>query len=122
MENELQIKLNETELKLQNKGGDAMLEQTLMSTKNQLRFLQRYKIQGQRIRAKMNWLKEGDIGSRYFFNIICSKLKKEMIEDVQIEGGKTNDPNWIIGALFNSILNSFHLNLDKNKKRLCNVI
>lgn len=61
MENELQIKLNETKLNLECKGVDAMLEKIFTKNKHRLRFIQRYKIQGERIREKMNWLREGDI-------------------------------------------------------------
>lgn len=69
-ENDLQIKLNEAEFALQNRD-DPLLPKNLVFIKHQLGFLHRYKIQGQRIQARMNWLRDGDIGSKYFFNIIC---------------------------------------------------
>ena len=69
----LNSQLLETKIKLQNKGNDEILERILCNTKNKLRVLQQYKIQGQKIRAKENWMKDGDRGSKYFFNIIRAK-------------------------------------------------
>ena len=51
-EKRLNSQLLETEIKLQNKGNDEILERILCDTKNKLRVLQQYKIQGQKIRAK----------------------------------------------------------------------
>ena len=94
-ENDLQCKLTKAEFDLQNCPDDPVLLNNLISIKHKLGFLHRYKIQGQRIRARMNWLRDGDIGSKYFFNIIRAKHKAKKIENIQIEGGKTNDPKAI---------------------------
>ena len=80
-----------------------------ISIKHKLGFLHRYKIQGQRIRARMNWLRDGDIGSKYFFNIIRAKHKVENIENIQIEGGKTNDPKAIMEAFYSFYSELFSL-------------
>ena len=49
----------------------------------------------------MNWPRDGDIGSKYFFNIIRAKHKAKKIENIQIEGGKTNDPKAIMEFFYN---------------------
>ena len=82
------------------KNDDLEMSNNLVSIKHKVGFLHRYKIQGQRIRARMNWLRDGDIGSKHFFNIIRAKHKVEKIEDIQIEGGKTNDPKVIKEAFY----------------------
>ena len=64
-------------------------------------------MQGQRIRARMNWLKDGDAGSKYFFNIIRAKHKAEKIENIQVEGSKTNDPKVIKDAFCSCYLDLF---------------
>ena len=62
-----------------------MLEAQLVKIKHNLNIIQRYKTQGQKIRARMNWIDEGDKGSGYFFNIIKGKHRRELIDEMQVE-------------------------------------
>ena len=64
-----------------------------MKIKHNLNIIQRYKIQGQKIRARMNWIDEGDKGSGYLFNIIRAKHKRELISDILVGDGISNDPD-----------------------------
>lgn len=41
-----------------------------------------------------------DKGTKYFFNIIRAKHKRELIDNIQISGDVTNDPNCINDAFF----------------------
>ena len=75
--------------------------------------LHRYKIQGQRIRARMNWLKDGDARSKYFFIIIRAKHKTEKIENIQVEGSKTNYPKVIKDAFYSFYLDFFSSDFDQ---------
>lgn len=117
-QNDLQIKLNEVEFAIQNSLDDPLLLKDVIFIKHQLGFLHRYKIQGKRIRAKMNWLRDGDVGSKYFFLIIRAKQKAEKIEDIQVDGGKTNDPKVIKEAFFSfySKLFSSEFGQDQHKE------
>ena len=79
-----QNKLFQAEKELQEIGQSEELELQMVSIKHQLSCIQRYKIQGQRIRTRMNWIDEGDKGSGYFFNIIRAKYKIELISDILV--------------------------------------
>lgn len=92
------MKFVEKELHL--KGCDPQLEERLAKTKCHLRKHQQHKIKGKKIRARMNWLKEGYYGTKYLFNMIRAKHKREMIEYFHINGDVTNDPNSIKDTFF----------------------
>ena len=67
----------------------------------------------------MNWNLEGDRGSKYFFNIIKANNKREFIEHINFNGGKSLDPELIQLAFLNIILSFFHLKmLDVNYEAL----
>lgn len=83
---ELQSKLSYTEKELQSKGSDPGLEEQLVRVKCQSRKIQQYKI------TKINWMKEGDQGTKLFFNIIRAKHKRDLIEGTQINGDLSSDP------------------------------
>ena len=111
-ENDLQCKLTKAEFELQNCLDDLVFLNELTFIKHQLGSLHRCKIQGKRIRARMNWLKDGDAGSKYFFNIIWAKHKVEKIENTQVEGSKTNDPKVIKDAFYSFYLDLFSSDFD----------
>ena len=105
----------ETKIKLQNKGNDEILERILCDTKNKLRVLQQYKIQGQKIRAKENWMKDGDRGSKYFFNIIRAKQCREAITGIQTDKGISTCNNDIMLTFYEFYKNLFSLEHDEGK-------
>lgn len=96
----LQSMLNNTERELQLKGSNSQLEEKANGVKCQLRNIQQYKIKGQKTRARMNWMKGGDKGTKYFFNIIRAKHKRELIKGIQISGELSNEPSSIKEAFF----------------------
>ena len=49
----------------------------------------------------MNWLREGDKGSKYFFNIIRPRQKREVIDGILIDGAISNDPISIKESFYN---------------------
>ncbi|GLJ42673.1 hypothetical protein SUGI_0884660 [Cryptomeria japonica] len=103
----LQSRLNEIEKELQSKGNDLTLEGELSLVKNLLRKLQHFKIKGQKVRARMNWIKGGDKGTNYFFNLIKAKNKREFIEDIQVKNLITNDPVSIKETFFSFYIGLF---------------
>ena len=68
-----------------------MLEAQLVKIKHNLNIIQRYKIQGQKMRARMNWINEGDKGSGYFFNIIKAKHRRKLIDEIQVDGRNSKE-------------------------------
>ena len=102
-----QNKLFQAKKELQEIGQSEELELQMASIKHQLSCIQRYKIQGQRIRARMNWIDEGDKGSGYFFNIIKAKHKRERISDILVRDRISNDPEEIQNAFFSFYKNLF---------------
>ena len=95
-----QSKLNNIEKDLQIRGNDEMLEAQLVKIKHNLNIIQRYKIQGQKIKARMNWINEGDKGSGYFFNIIKAKHRRELIDEIQVDGRNSKEPEDIQKAFY----------------------
>ena len=93
-----QRKLIEIEKNLQDKGKDIELEKDLVCTVEKLRNIQNAKFQGQKIRAKANWLKDGDRGFKYFFTIIINKEERENIDGIYTSKGITKDNNEIVEA------------------------
>lgn len=55
---------------------------------NQLRKLDVYKGQGAKIRARLHWYKDGNRSSKYFFNFLNYKHKKEYIGAIQDDSGQ----------------------------------
>ena len=106
----------ESKIKLQNKDNDEILERILCDTKNKLRVLQKYKNQGQKIRAKENWMKDGDRGSKYFFNIIRAKQCREVITTIQTDKGINSCNNDIMLTFYEFYKNLFSLEHDEEKK------
>ena len=95
-----QTNLNLIEEDLQTRIQDLELEADLIKTKHSLRKIQNYKIQDQKERSKLNQNLEGDRGSKYFFNIIKAKNKREFIEHIHFNGGKSQDPELMQSAFF----------------------
>ena len=64
---EFNNKLNFIEKEMKIKGFDPQLKDQLVCIMRNIRRLQEFKIKGQKIRAIMNWVSEGDKGTKYFF-------------------------------------------------------
>ena len=64
---------------LQEIGQSEELELQMASIKHQLSYIQRCKIQGQKIRAGMNWIDEGDKGSGYFLTLLEPSTKENLL-------------------------------------------
>ena len=88
----------------------------MASIKHQLSCIQRYTIQGQRIRARMNWINEGDKGTRCFFNIIRAKHKRELISDIVVRDRISNDPEEVQQAFYSFYSNLFSLEMTPDSK------
>ena len=88
-----------------------MLEAQLVKIKHNLNIIQRYKIQGQKIRAKMNWINEGDKGLGYFFNIIKAKHRRELIDEIQVDGRNSKEPEDIQKAFYHFYKDLFSLEM-----------
>ncbi|GLJ32624.1 hypothetical protein SUGI_0656220 [Cryptomeria japonica] len=70
----------------------------------------------------MNWIKGGDKGTNYFFNLIRDKNKWELIEDIQVNNLTTNDPIAIKEAFFsfyNGLFSSEHGDINQEALEKC---
>lgn len=56
--------------------------QSMYQAKDQLRKLQQTKIAGAKVRARINWLQQGDRGSKFFYNMLRQKEYREKIDTV----------------------------------------
>lgn len=72
--------------------------ETLTSTRDSSRKLQNSRIQGARIRARINCLEHGDKGSKYLFRLLKSKEARDTIEVICGEGRELNDHKEILNA------------------------
>ena len=88
-----------------------MLEAQLVKIKHNLNIIQRYKIQGQKIRARMNWINEGDKGLGYFFNVIKATHKSELIDEIQVDGRNSKEPEDIQKAFYQFYKDLFSLEM-----------
>ena len=48
----------------------------------------------------MNWINEGDKGLGYFFNIIKAKHRRELIDEIQVDGRNSKEPKDIQKAFY----------------------
>lgn len=88
------------------KGVSNDLESMLIRTKNDVRKIQRYKIQSQKLRDGMNWINEGDKGTRYFLNLIRAKKSRERIEEIKDDNSCSSQED-IVNAFFKFYMNPF---------------
>ena len=62
----------------------------LIEIRANLRRIENYKYKGQNIRVIMNWIREGDRGSKYFFTIIKYKQKHIRVEEIGVDSNSSN--------------------------------
>ena len=75
------------------------LQSVIAATENELRKMDNYKGQGAKIRSWLHWIKEGNKGTRYFFNYLNYKHKKEKIGAIKDNFGSfLTDPAEICKA------------------------
>lgn len=94
-----QLKLARTKLNLH--PHDELLQKHIAVIEAQLRKLDHYRGQGAKIRAKIQWIKEGNKGSKYFFNYLNYKHKNEKIEAIKDETGYHTSQAEIINLFHN---------------------
>ena len=70
---------------MQSDPSNRVAQGTLVLARDFLGKLQNNKIQGAKMRARINWLEHGDKGSRYFFQLLKFKEARDKIELVTEE-------------------------------------
>lgn len=103
----LQEDLLQVEAFLQKDPEKEHLGTMLRSAKDSLRKIQNLRIQGLKVRSKINWLESDDKGSKLFLRFLKEKGIKEHIEKIQVEGTTFTKQKDIIGHFFNFYKNLF---------------
>lgn len=73
-------------------------QEALCKSKDVLRKIQNVKIQGLNTRAKLNWIEQGDKGSKMFFQMLKTKDVKGNIESICDDGMSITDQQGILQA------------------------
>lgn len=116
-ENCLQEVLLGVELRLQNSPADEKKNEELVSIKNSLRRLQSHKIQGLKVRAKINWLNNGDKGSKKNFRFLKEKGVREKIDQINHNGTILNNQGDISKQFFMFFKDLFSSDGDSKEAR-----
>jgi hypothetical protein len=98
-EGRLQSALQTAENDVQSDPSNPILLNQMFAVKDTLRKHQKTKIQGAKVRSRVNWFQQGDWGSKFFFNLLKHKQIKESIDKLVIDNKEMFDPS-SIGVAF----------------------